>query len=68
MQINNHELQALEGSCKAVADRKDLSLEEKSEFILKKMREISALQRQLDQTFEQVASIVRPINRELRND
>ena len=60
------EMSAIAESCEWASQRDDLSIREKSEFILKKMRELSALQKEADETFNKVAAIVRPINRELQ--
>ena len=60
------EMSAIAESCEWVIGREDLSLQEKSAFILKKMRELSALQKEADKTFEKLGKLVRPINRELQ--
>ena len=60
------EMSAIAESCEWVSQRDDLSIREKSEFILKKMRELSALQKEADETFEKLGKLVRPINRELQ--
>ena len=62
------EMSAIAESCEWVSGREDLSAREKSKFILKKMRELSALQKEADETFNKVAAIVRPINRKLQNE
>lgn len=62
------EMSAIAESCEWASGREDLSVREKSNFILKKMRELSALQKEADETFNKVAAIVRPINRELQNE
>ena len=60
------EMSAIAESCEWVSKRYDISPREKSAFILKKMRELSALQKEADETLEKLGKLVRPINRELQ--
>tara|TARA_B100001287_G_C22429866_1_gene410876 strand:- start:346 stop:567 length:222 start_codon:yes stop_codon:yes gene_type:complete len=59
-------MSAIAESCEWVSKRYDISPREKSAFILKKMRELSALQKEADETLEKLGKLVRPINRELQ--
>jgi len=57
------EMSAIAESCEWVSQRDDLSIQEKSGFILKKMRELSALQAEADAEAKPIKSLVKILNK-----
>ena len=56
-------MSAIAESCEWVSQRDDLSIQEKSGFILKKMRELSALQAEADAEAKPIKSLVKILNK-----